>query len=740
MNLSSLTNQVLPSTQYGTSNTLRRALILAVIIIVLGITITLLPPGYDLEERIGLDILFELRGQVKPPDDVVVIALDDRSADQLRLPRDVRQWPHSYYASLIRDLTEQGAKIIIFDIIFNESQIPGDDAELAAAMKEAGNVMLVTPIYRENQSLKKSFMVPDREIVIETVSPPIDILRNVAFYYAPFTLPKVPMKVSQFWTFKQTGDMPTLPAAALQAYALETFNELKELLKMALSHKGVQQASNFENKSAREEAMWLASLSRQDINNVEMMNHFARAMKSIMARETLIEKVVMHEMHKRMMRDADSRRNNMLLALLSMYSGNTSQYLNFYGPPRTINTVPLYKVIQAKTVSFNGEDTFRNKAVFIGVSDTKPFKVSDTYYTVFSQSNGLYLSGVEIAATAFANLLERRTIGPPNIWMCFLVIGLFGAIIAIICIKLEPLLALLVLLALIVTYLFVAYELFSMFNLWYPVVIPVAIQAPVAFVLAIMWKNINARKLKMAHEQLLEMDRLKSMFLSHVSHELKTPLTSIKGFVDNMMSGLTGEIAEKQFDYLKRIRVNTDRLTRMIANLLDVSRIESGIEQLDCKPLSICHLVHDSIMQLQLMAESRQIDMEVCCKDPSIRVLADPDKIIEVITNLVDNAIKYTPAGGNISINAYLQEPDKVMLTVADTGIGISPEDISDLFKPFRRSIHTENHPKGLGLGLSIVKHIVELHKGTISVSSEPDKGTEFRVLLPAYLQQGEKS
>ena len=739
MNLPSLTNQVLPSGQFGAVNVRRRAVILSIIIIILGISITLLPPGYDLEERLGLEFLFNLRGSIKPPDDTVIVALDDLSADRLHLPRDVMQWPRTYYARLIRYLADHGARVIVFDLIFNESKTPGDDAELAAAMKEAGNVMLVAPIYRETRSMGRSAFSPDQELIIETVSPPIDAFRDAAFYYAPFPLPKVPMKVSQFWTFKQTGDVPTLPAAVLQAFALDSLTELKDMLNSALSEFDVQQASDIVNSTAREEALWLTSLSSQDIDDVEGMNHFARAMKAVMGRETLIGNFVMMTLSRVTAHGAGSRRYSQLMALASMYRDDASQYLNFYGPPQTINTIPAYKLIQAREYVSIGDD-FRDKAVFIGVSDKKPFKAGDTYYTVFSQADGLDLSGVEIAATAFGNLLERRTIKPPSVWMCFFIIGLFGACFAVICIMLEPMISLLVILILAVIYLIVAYKLFSSYSLWYPIIIPLTIQAPVAFILAIMWNNINARKLKLAHEQLLEMNRLKSMFLSHVSHELKTPLTSIKGFVDNMTSGLTGDIGEKQLDYLRRIRNNTDRLTRMIANLLDVSRIESGMEQLDCRPVSVCNLVHDSVIQLQLMADSRQIDLEVCCKDPSLRVMADPDKIIEVITNLVDNAIKYTPAGGRISINARLQGTDKVMLSVADTGIGIPTEDISGLFKPFHRSIHTENHPKGLGLGLSIVRHIVELHKGSITVSSEIDKGTEFRVLLPAYIQPEEVS
>jgi two-component system phosphate regulon sensor histidine kinase PhoR len=143
-------------------------------------------------------------------------------------------------------------------------------------------------------------------------------------------------------------------------------------------------------------------------------------------------------------------------------------------------------------------------------------------------------------------------------------------------------------------------------------------------------------------------------------------------------------------------------------------------------------------MQLQLMAESRNIRLETHCPDTDLRVLADPDKLIEIITNLVDNAIKFTPQGGIITIDTRQQEPDKIVVSVTDTGEGIEPEDLDDLFKPFYQAKRTKAHTQGLGLGLSIVKHLVEMHDGSITVTSEPGKGSQFRIELPELAQQGE--
>jgi signal transduction histidine kinase len=256
---------------------------------------------------------------------------------------------------------------------------------------------------------------------------------------------------------------------------------------------------------------------------------------------------------------------------------------------------------------------------------------------------------------------------------------------------------------------------------------------------AVVWKYRDARKVEAAHERLKEMDRLKSMFLSHVSHELKTPLTSIKGFVDNMLDGLTGELHSKQREYLDRVRANSDRLSRMISNLLDLSRIESGTHHLDRARLRLFDLAEEVTEQLRPIATAKHLTLGVVCPDPTLRVSGDRDKLIQVITNLVDNAIKFTPKGGQITVELGRKDPERVMMTVADTGEGIPAEAIAKLFEPFYQASRQAGvHAKGLGLGLSIVKTLVELHGGTISVTSEVGKGSTFCILLPA-IKQGER-
>jgi signal transduction histidine kinase len=241
------------------------------------------------------------------------------------------------------------------------------------------------------------------------------------------------------------------------------------------------------------------------------------------------------------------------------------------------------------------------------------------------------------------------------------------------------------------------------------------------------------RELEESNKKLVELDRLKSQFLSHVSHELRTPLTSIKGFTENMRAGLAGPLGEKQDRYLERIRENTERLTRMIADLLDLSRIEAGKIELALGPVALPQAVGEVVEQLRPLAVEKRhrLDLHSAVADLAIR--ADRDRLSQILTNLIDNAIKYTPEGGSITVRIAQQSPRWAKISVIDTGVGIPAEALSRVFDPFFRAGHSiEGRAKGLGLGLSIVKNLVELHGGKVTVESAPSRGSAFHILLPA--------
>lgn len=231
--------------------------------------------------------------------------------------------------------------------------------------------------------------------------------------------------------------------------------------------------------------------------------------------------------------------------------------------------------------------------------------------------------------------------------------------------------------------------------------------------------------------ELEQADRLRSQFLSHVSHELKTPLTSIKGFLQNLLDGLTGPINEKQQRYLSRMLENSDRLIRMIEALLDRTRIQSG--RLDLVPVEIDlgHCVADAVEQLRLLAQAKQQTLEVVVPPAPLMVWADRDRLIQIVTNLVQNAVKFTQEGGCIMVTVRQENQTLAGVSVRDTGPGILPEFLDQIFDPFFRVKQVRSGTKGLGLGLSIVRTLVELQGGTIAARSEPGPGAELSFTIP---------
>jgi signal transduction histidine kinase len=248
------------------------------------------------------------------------------------------------------------------------------------------------------------------------------------------------------------------------------------------------------------------------------------------------------------------------------------------------------------------------------------------------------------------------------------------------------------------------------------------------------WNQGLEVKVKERTEALERADSLRAQFLSHVSHELRTPLTSIKGFIQNLLDGLIGPLNEKQQRYLVRMSENSDRLVRMIEDLLDRTRIETG--RLDVHPadveLEAC--ISDVIEQLKPLAHAKQQELELCCAAVGVVVWADRDRLIQTVVNLVQNAIKFTPPGGNVSVICALPNRHTATVLVRDTGPGIPPECLDRIFDPFFRIQQKQRTgPKGLGLGLSIVKTLVELQGGQVTARNHEGGGAEVSFTIPIH-------
>lgn len=241
----------------------------------------------------------------------------------------------------------------------------------------------------------------------------------------------------------------------------------------------------------------------------------------------------------------------------------------------------------------------------------------------------------------------------------------------------------------------------------------------------------RTRELQTANDKLQELDRLKSTFVSIVSHELRTPMTSIKGYVENMLDGLTGSLTEKQSHSLERVKHNIDRLTRMINELLDLSRIEAGRMELHMGPLSLREVVTEVVESYQAAAREKAITLRILPQENVPHVNGDADKLNRILTNLIHNAIKFTPPGGEIRVQTQVRDAAYVETSVIDSGCGIAAHEQDKVFDKFYWSESVPVEERGAGLGLAIAKNLVELHGGRIRVDSTLGEGSRFSFTIP---------
>lgn len=228
-----------------------------------------------------------------------------------------------------------------------------------------------------------------------------------------------------------------------------------------------------------------------------------------------------------------------------------------------------------------------------------------------------------------------------------------------------------------------------------------------------------------------EVDRMKSDFVSMVSHEFRTPLTSIKGYTDLLVSGDVGELSEEQKEFLQIVHTNVDRLMELVSDLLDISRLEQGRVELRALPVPLGPLIQQAILPLQLLIEEKQQRLEVHLGPALPPVRGDAARISQIMTNLLSNAHKYTPAGGTITVTAE-RKGEFVVVQVADTGVGLSTEEQAQLFTRFYRAQNSATQDVGgTGLGLSITRMLVEMHGGQITVQSASGEGSSFSFTLP---------
>ncbi|MCJ7597003.1 MAG: ATP-binding protein [Desulfobacterales bacterium] len=232
-----------------------------------------------------------------------------------------------------------------------------------------------------------------------------------------------------------------------------------------------------------------------------------------------------------------------------------------------------------------------------------------------------------------------------------------------------------------------------------------------------------------------ELDRVKSDFVNMVAHELRSPLVSIRQLQSVLAEGLAGPLSEKQAEFVKRGIKKIDALLGLINDLLDVARLEGGRLAQRQEPTDVGRVIEEVAALMEPRAKEQGIRLTSTC-DHVRPVLADPKNIEEIVNNLLTNAINYSPEGGEVKVSARMAG-DFVEIRVSDTGVGIAPEELPKIFQKFYRVKHPRTRQvSGTGLGLSIVKGIVESLQGSIDVESVVEKGTTFRLLIPAMKEE----
>jgi adenylate cyclase len=429
----------------------------------------LTPIGSDFEESVGLGTLFQLRGPLSAPPSVVIIAVDRASAATLGLPEHLPDWSRSVHARLVDFLAERGAAAIVFDVIFSPRGPRDDSSDFVRALRKAGNVVLLQGLERRPVSPGPGGRSPP--VVIDTTVDPVPALAAAAAGVAPFPLPKVPARVDRFWVFRPDTDRPTVPAVALQlamqgsaaawAALLATERELPNSLASPASWTG---------KSLVESMIELRRRLRQSPN---MLRRFERRLDGF-----------------------DSGKSARLRRLIGLYSGEGDRPIDFRGPAGTVLTLPYADLIAGTPEERKAAaQAVAGRVAVIGVDERDNTNQLDAYHTVFSGENGIDVTGVEILATAIADLIEEASLRAPlslAILLIFLVALSLGLAAA-------PRNAISLAASAIGTPLAhgaIAYQLFVSDHLVLPLAVPVLVQVPCGILVAIWLLRAEERRLR----------------------------------------------------------------------------------------------------------------------------------------------------------------------------------------------------------------------------------------------------
>ena len=463
----------------------RHALILGLLVALSGLLALAIPAFSRLEADVGLNWLFKLRGARPAPSQVVVVTIDLESSRELGLPNVPRKWPRGLHARLLDNLVDAGARVVGFDMIFSDPQAGDQDRLFAEAIERAGNVILFE--YLQNETLDTGNSEQLTAVHLERRYPPLPVFTSAALAVAPFVLPKIPQRIGQTWLFKPgAGDIPTIPMVALHHFlglSCETFKTMVARVaalpavkrRCEGDHPGIYAGvlRDYVRQHRDQVSQFLKSLVNSSIADSLIAD-------SSLANLSLEAKPVKKSpTGKSVITSTDSNlAARKLQVLLGAHLLGDSMVLDLYGPARLITTVSYHRVLAG-----DSPVPLAGKAVFVGFSERLQPEQQDSFYTAFSNEDGLDISGVELMATAFANLLEKRSVQLPSVSWIWLV-GLFGLIVGALLYLVPGRIVILLTASLSGAYLWVCWWLFADRAIWLPVMAPLVVQMPMALVVA----------------------------------------------------------------------------------------------------------------------------------------------------------------------------------------------------------------------------------------------------------------
>ncbi len=437
----------------------RARLALALALAIGGAVLTAVPPVLQLDETLGLGGLFALRGRIAPPENVVVVGISRDAAAALGQTSELDTWTRDLHAKLLGRLSSAGASAVAFDLVFDEVRDAPTDAEFADAIGAAGNVILVERTQVDS--------IEGVAGVVEQRLQPLPQFKARALGSAPFVLPTVPVRVGQFWTFgRASADTASLPVVTLQAHLLPYYGEWLRILEAAApgTTEGLP-PTRADVVAGHSLERLVRSLRRAFVSNTRL---------AAAAREHLASAALSAEA------------TAALRVLIDVYAGEPSRYLNFFGPARAVTTLPYDRVLLADELP-----PVAGKAVFVGFAEPRQSEQQDFFISVFSQQTGDNLSGVEIGATAFANLLESRSVTPLPMLLHWLFVVVFGGGLGAVLSGYSTRRAALASAVVGVAYFGAAYWWFTRHALWLPLVVPLLVQLPAGFA-AVVWRNYRS--------------------------------------------------------------------------------------------------------------------------------------------------------------------------------------------------------------------------------------------------------